>query len=59
MQILADPLHARVRNPHLFFLLLVLSVTALLLVAWTREVRYTWFGTLLNGKRERALAATS
>lgn len=28
----------------------------LLLLAWTREVRYSWFGTLLNGKRERHAA---
>ena len=57
MQVLADPLRSRVRNPHLFFLLLVLSVTDILLVAWTREVRYSWIGTLLNGKRERPGAA--
>ena len=50
MQVLADPLRSRVRNPHLFFLLLVLVVTGILLVAWTREVRYSWIGTLLNGQ---------
>ncbi len=53
MQVLADPLRSQVRNPQLFFLLLVLVVTGILLVTWTRELRYSWIGTLLNGKRER------
>ena len=59
MQVLADPLRSQVRNPHLFFLLLVLVVTGILLDAWTREVRYSWIGTLLNGKRERPGAESS
>lgn len=53
MELLSGPILARVRNPHLHFLLLVLAVTGILLVLWAREVRYTWIGTLLNGKRER------
>ncbi len=36
-----------------FFCALFWQRRGLLLLAWTREVRYTWFGTLLNGKRER------
>ena len=38
---------------------LVLIVTGILLVAWTREVRYSWIGTLFNGKRERPGAESS
>lgn len=53
MQVLARHIRALVPNPYLFFLTLVLVVSGLLLLAWTREVRYSWFGTLLNGKRER------
>ena len=53
MQVLARHVRAIVPNPHLFYIALVLVVSGLLLLAWTREVRYTWIGTLLNGKRER------
>lgn len=57
MQVLARHIRALMPNPHLFFPLLVLVVTGLLQLAWTREVRYSWFGTLLNGKRERPQVA--
>ena len=57
MQVLARHIRAFAPNPHLFFLLLVLVVTGLLQLAWTREVRYSWFGALLNGKRERPRVA--
>ena len=56
MQVLARHIRALAPNPHLFFPTLVLLVSGLLLLAWTREVRYSWFGTLLNGKRERHAA---
>ncbi len=56
MQLLVRHIRALVPNPHLFYLTLVLVVCGLLLLAWTREVRYSWFGTLLNGKRERHAA---
>ena len=59
MELLSGAIWARVNNPHLHFLLLVLIVTGILLVAWTREVRYSWIGTLLNGKRERPGAESS
>ncbi len=54
MEVLSGPILARVGNPHLHYLLLLLLVTGILYVAWIREVRFTWFGTLLNGKRERS-----
>ena len=59
MELLSGAIWARVNNPHLHYLLLVLIVTGILLVAWTREVRYSWIGTLLNGKRERPGAESS
>ena len=59
MELQSGPIRARVNNPHLHYLLLVLIVTGILLVAWTREVRYSWIGTLLNGKRERPGAESS
>ena len=59
MELLSGPIRARVNNRHLHYLLLVLIVTGILLVAWTREVRYSWIGTLLNGKRERPGAESS
>ena len=59
MQVLSRHVRALVPNPHLFYLTLVLVVTGLLLFAWTREVRYSWFGTLLNGKRERPQPAVA
>lgn len=59
MQVLSRHIRALVPNPHLFFPLLVPVATGLLLLAWTREVRYSWFGTLLNGKRERPQPAVA
>jgi len=57
MEILSDPVQQRVPGPHLHFLLLVLGSTGILYFAWIREVRFSWVGTLLNGRRERPGAA--
>ena len=40
-------------DPHLAFVLICLVVPGCLLVVYERCVRYTWIGTLLNGKRLR------
>ena len=40
-------------NAHLKFLLICVTVTAILLATYQLGVRYTLIGTMLNGKRER------
>lgn len=40
-------------NPHLAFVSICIAVTGLLLAVYAWAVRYTWVGTLLNGKRVR------
>ena len=46
-------------NPHLAFVLICVAVPGLLLVIYAWGVRYTWVGTLLNGKRVRFGSALS
>jgi surface polysaccharide O-acyltransferase-like enzyme len=46
-------------NPHLAFVLISVAVPGLLLVIYAWGVRYTWVGTLLNGKRVRVRPALS
>ena len=58
MMIIEEPLRARVASPLLFFLLLSLLSSGILYLLWVREVRFSWIGTLLNGKRERSLVAS-
>ena len=40
-------------NPHLAFVLICVTVPGLLLAVYGWGVRYTWIGTMLNGKRVR------
>ena len=46
-------------NPHLAFALICVAVPGILLVIYEWGVRYTWIGTLLNGKRVRVRPALS
>ena len=46
-------------DPHLAFALICVAVPGLLLVIYEWGVRYTWVGTLLNGKRVRVRPALS
>ena len=46
-------------NPHLAFVLICVAVPGILLVIYAWGVRYTWVGTLLNGKRARVRPALS
>ena len=43
-------------SPHLKFGTIVVAVSAILLLCYRWFVRYTWIGTMLNGKRERPVA---
>ncbi len=43
----------RLVNPHLAFVLICVTVPGLLLAVYEWGVRYTWIGTMLNGKRVR------
>ena len=45
-------------NPHLKFVVIVVLVSAVLLVCYRLFVRYTWIGTMLNGKRERPVTSS-
>ncbi|MEM9280341.1 MAG: acyltransferase family protein [Verrucomicrobiota bacterium] len=55
-QALAKPLNLHAVSK---FALVTIAVTALLLIVYDRLIRYTWIGTLLNGKRSRPSSSTT